>query len=57
MRCVNAASSSRSSSGTRPDSLITASPRVHERAGTKFVLYKGDGLGRSELSYAVLEDK
>jgi hypothetical protein len=35
---------------------MTASPRVYGHAGTKFMLFKGDGFGRSEFGYTVLED-
>jgi hypothetical protein len=36
---------------------MTASPRVYEHAGTKYMLYNGDGFGRSDFSYAVLVDE
>jgi hypothetical protein len=36
---------------------MTASPRADEHAGTKYMLYNGDGFGRCEFRYAVLVDE
>jgi hypothetical protein len=36
---------------------MTASRRVYEHPGTKYMLCNGDGFGRSEFSYALLVDE
>jgi len=38
------------------DSVMVAYPCVYEHKGRKYMLYNGDGFGRSGFGYAVLEE-
>ena len=38
------------------DSVMTAYPSVYDHDGTRFLLYNGDGFGRSGIGHAVLRD-
>jgi predicted GH43/DUF377 family glycosyl hydrolase len=38
------------------DSVMIEYPFVYEHRGTKFMLYNGDGFGKTGIGYAVLED-
>jgi hypothetical protein len=44
-------------SDTGWDSIMTAYPWVYESDCRRFMLYNGNGFGRSGLGYAVLEDE